>query len=68
MKKLSIVSLLAVMGFSSCKKDFNCVCDYAGGGTSDKIYFIIEDSKKKDATASCEEHNIIATYSNCQLY
>ena len=44
--------LLAGVLFSSCKKNYKCVCTATAGNTE----YIINDVKKKDAAASCDTY------------
>lgn len=47
---LAVVSLLAL---SSCKKDYNCVCSYAGISADSELY---TDVTKGDAESRCEDY------------
>ena len=44
--------LLAGVLFSSCKKNYKCVCTSATG----TVEFAIYEAKKKEATASCNTY------------
>lgn len=57
MKNLLLIStLFTIIGFSSCKKDFNCVCRYDVLGVEQVDVHKIEDVKRDTAEDECAEH------------
>lgn len=56
--KLSIVTTIIIgvaMSFSSCKKDYNCVCQYQVLGVDQTEIHEIKDVKRETAKDKCKE-------------
>lgn len=51
MKKVLLIAVAGLFIFSSCKKDWNCVCS---SGSSSGTATTYTDVSKKDAKESCE--------------
>lgn len=57
MKKLSLMLLTAVAigtAFTSCKKDYECVCTYDMGGQKQTASVTMNGVTKKDAKSACK--------------
>ena len=54
--KYLLAALLIALSFTvtSCKKDYNCDCNYSGG--TDKL--ILEKKSKQDAEDKCDESKV----------
>jgi hypothetical protein len=58
MKKIILVGALALLGLSSCKKDYTCSCsikdvDSGLSITSEELSTTISNSSKSDAESDC---------------
>lgn len=65
MKKITLIAssalLLATIAFTSCKKDYTCVCTYKdSNGQSQSDEYPINNSRKPDAKIVCEAQNIVS--------
>ncbi len=63
---LGLVSVLVIIFFSSCAKDYTCMCDLAAGG--DEAFFV-RGSKRK-ARKECERISVedqTVKHRNCIL-
>ncbi|MBL7719049.1 MAG: hypothetical protein JNL72_09465 [Flavipsychrobacter sp.] len=56
MKKflLGALVLVSAFGFTSCKKDYNCVCRFNGVQVFSQKY---EDISRSDANAKCNDND-----------
>lgn len=70
-KMFFVAAAAAVITLSSCKKDYDCDCEYEIQGESVTGYALIEDSKKKDAEDECDSFeadlNSIGSSASCDL-
>lgn len=51
-----ICAIILCFSFSSCKKDFNCVCRYDIAGVDQVDTYDINDVKRSTAKDECDEH------------
>ncbi|HYD20691.1 MAG TPA: hypothetical protein VEB40_04390 [Flavipsychrobacter sp.] len=51
---IGALALVSTFGFTSCKKDYNCVCRFNGVQVYNQKY---EDMTLADATDRCEEND-----------
>jgi len=61
MKKIIAIACFGLMGislFSSCKKDWNCVCTYTAGSSQTSDNTVISKTTKSDATSQCHAKNV----------
>ena len=56
MKKLLLIASFAVIGLTSCKKDYNCTCNILGQTT----VIPFENTSKDDAQTACDAENAVA--------
>lgn len=63
MKKITLIAssalLLATVAFTSCKKDYTCVCSYTDptSNTTTSVESPLGKHTKKDAKSACEGLN-----------
>lgn len=57
MKKLLLFGAVALVGLTSCKKDYNCTCDILGQVT----VIPLENTSKDDAQSACDAENLAAS-------
>ncbi len=62
-KALLIAVALISIGFTSCKKDWKCVCSDSTLGTTDE--YDIKNSRRPEASLSCDALEI--GYDDCKL-
>ena len=58
MKKVILISSIAICIFSSCKKDYTWECSVSSNGvsvTSNDLKYQIKNSTEDDATNECEK-------------
>lgn len=74
MKKFTLIAsailLLSSLAFTSCKKDYTCVCTYTdANGQSNSIDYPLTNTTKPTAKTACEAQNIVtgATDWKCKL-
>lgn len=76
MKKMILpLSMVALLGITSCKKDYVCYCSEIGTGTKvemnrvdpSPISPINNVIEKRDIEKSCKNNPDPATYSGCEL-
>lgn len=65
MKKVIIISAVAIFALASCKKDYTCECTILGQTSSTPF----ADAKKSDATDACDALNTSAAIldGKCEL-
>lgn len=65
MKKIIIVSALAVFALASCKKDYTCECTSTVGSETTTTSTTL-NGKKKDVEAACTAGNSTLALSNAK--
>jgi hypothetical protein len=58
MKKVILISSIAISIFSSCRKDYTCECSVSSNGvsvTSNESKYQIKNSTEDDATNECDK-------------
>ena len=65
MKKVLLVSAIAMLALASCKKDYTCECTLLGQTTET----VLTDVSKKDATTACDESSTAVSIlgGSCEL-
>lgn len=58
MKKTMLIGALVLLGFSSCKKDYQCSCDLGVLGTVVNDYNDLTKDEANEAKAACEANNV----------
>jgi hypothetical protein len=53
-KMFFVAAAVAMISLSSCKKDYECECEYSMGGVTASQTYTFNDVKKDDAEASCD--------------
>lgn len=67
-KVLAIFAVVAMIGATSCKKDYTCSCDWSVLGVDYSQDYTYEDVKKADAEEACDSQNAaISAYGSCEL-
>ena len=68
---LSVCLLFITLGFSSCKKDYTCVCKQSGNTIQEDYSFIINDTRNK-AKYRCYDEETDQEFgfgnTDCRLY
>lgn len=54
MKKVIFFGAVALMGLSSCKKDWTCECTYTISSVSTKYAYPLTNQTKSSATTNCD--------------
>lgn len=56
MKKVASIAMIALLavGFTSCKKEYDCACTYDFAGTAMTYNWKTAKMTKKDAKTACE--------------
>ena len=50
---LSVCFLFLLLGLSSCKKDYLCICFYESGSLNDPYNFVIQATSESKASDAC---------------
>jgi hypothetical protein len=65
-KMFFVAAAVAVISLSSCKKDYECKCEFDQAGITGSATTSINDAKKKDAEDACDELDAESGYT-CTL-
>ncbi|HOZ50730.1 MAG TPA: hypothetical protein PLU17_02660 [Chitinophagaceae bacterium] len=65
MKKvfLSLICLIAIIGFSSCNKDYTCSCTFTDSSKNFDVK--LEKMRKNDAKTVCDDYSVYV--GNCVI-
>ena len=71
MKKVLFVAAVAVLGLTSCKKNWNCECKVTVSNVSTTQTSAINGATKKNATDACNtvqaSYNTVYSTGTCEL-
>ncbi len=74
MKKVMFIGAVALLGLTSCKKDYTCECTLNVGSTSTKAAYPLTDQTKSSATTNCDalktnysSYSLLGGSVNCEL-
>ncbi len=69
MKKVFVLGTLALIGLSSCKKDWTCTCEVNSFGITVSGSSTIENATRSDAKEACDEGDYVTSVatSECSI-
>lgn len=67
MKKVLVLSAVAMIALASCKKDYTCECTTEINGETLTSASEIKDAKKSDAEDACNEADAASPMVSCEL-
>lgn len=67
MKKVLVLSAVAMIALASCKKDYTCECTTEFNGQTATSTAEIKDAKKSDAEDACNQLDAASTATSCEL-
>jgi hypothetical protein len=60
---LGLISIIAIIGFSSCNKEYTCACTFTD--TTKNFDVKLEKMRKNDAKTVCDDYSLFV--GNCAL-